>query len=185
MSDLGSDDRTCVLRIARDAVEAELQGLAPPPVPEPLPPALGRRAGAFVSLHTGEELRGCIGYVEPRWPLAATVARVAASATHDRRFPPLRVDDLATLTIELSVLGVPAPIGADEIEIGRHGLILECDASSGLLLPQVPLHYGWDRETFLAHLSRKAGLPGDAWLRPQARLLAFTAQVFSDAAVRS
>lgn len=180
MSELGPDDRLCLLGMARQAVEAAVADVAPPALPHPLPPVLLRWAGAFVSLHAEAELRGCIGYVEPRWPLAETVLRAAASAARDRRFVPVRAEELGVLEIELSVLGEPAPIRAEEIEVGVHGLIMDCSSRSGLLLPQVPVAYGWDRETFLHHLCRKAGLPGDSWRRDDARLLAFTAQVFSE-----
>jgi AmmeMemoRadiSam system protein A len=183
MSPLGADEQRLLLRVARAAVTAVVWGRDSPPLPEDLPPSLCGPAGAFASLHVADDLRGCIGYVEPRWPLADTVARVAASAaTHDRRFQPLRPEELPELRIELSVLGHPAPLAADAIEIGVHGLILECAGRSGLLLPQVPLHYGWDGETFLRHLCLKASLPPDAWRDPRAQLLGFTAQVFAEEA---
>lgn len=183
MSVLEGAHRAALLQIARAAVESELRGESPFVLPGELPDRLQQPAGAFVSLHTAEALRGCIGYVEPRWALAETVARAAgAAATRDRRFAPLVADELAHLQLEVSVLSAPAPILASQIEIGVHGLIVQCDERSGLLLPQVPLLYGWDVETYLEHLCRKAGLPGGTWRRDEARLLAFTAQVFSDPA---
>jgi len=185
VTSLDAADREALLRVARAAVEAEVHGESALALPGDLTEALLRPAGAFVSLHTEDGLRGCIGYVEPRWPLAETVARAAgAAATRDRRFVPLTTADLADLQIEISVLSPPAPIAADAVEIGVHGLILECEGRSGLLLPQVPLLYGWDGETFLQHLCRKAGLPGESWRRPDARLSAFTADVFADPAQR-
>ena len=82
--------------------------------------------------------------------------------------------------MEISVLGPLTPILPEDVEVGRHGLLLECQHHGGLLLPQVPVHYGWDRETFLDHLCRKAGLPPGSWQRPDAQLLAFTAEVFAE-----
>ena len=180
MSGLCLDDRDCLLGLARRAVEAAVSRRDPPLLPEPLPSALARWAGAFASLHVREELRGCIGYVEPRWPLGETVLRAAtAAATRDLRFRPVEAAELDGLEIELSILSEPAPIVEDDIEVGVHGLIVQCDGRSGLLLPQVPVAYGWDRETFLQHLCRKAGLPPGQWRRDGARLLAFTAEVFA------
>ena len=180
MSTVGADDRRVLLALARAAVEAAVREDEPPPLPARLSPRLAERAGAFVSLYVEGDLRGCIGYVEPRWPLAETVARAAASATHDRRFVPLTPADLGALDLELSILSPPAPIDAAHVDVGVHGLLLEAGGRSGLLLPQVPLAYGWDREVFLQNLCRKAGLPGESWQRADARLYAFTADVFGD-----
>jgi AmmeMemoRadiSam system protein A len=181
VSGLGDVERDALLRIARAALESEIHGGSALALPRDLPDALRRPSGAFVSLHTEDVLRGCIGYVEPRWPLAETVVRAAGgAATRDRRFAPVTAAELADVQIEVSVLTAPVPILAGAIEIGVHGLIIECDGRSGLLLPQVPRLYGWDRETFLQHLCRKAGLPGESWRRTDAGLLAFTADVFAD-----
>jgi AmmeMemoRadiSam system protein A len=180
VSGLGGDERRALLQIARAAVEAELRREAPPALPAELSPSLRRPGGAFVTLNLDNDLRGCIGHVESRYPLAETVARVAASATHDRRFPPLRVADAERLDIEVSVLSPLVPILPQEVEIGVHGLAIDCDGRSGLLLPQVPVSYGWNRETFLEHLCQKASLPPDRWRHAEAHLLGFTAQVFGE-----
>lgn len=183
MSALEAGDRAALLQIARAAVEAELRCQSAFALPADLPGRLQEHAGAFVSLHAAEGLRGCIGYVEPRWPLAETVARAAgAAATRDRRFAPLLAAELVALQVEVSVLSAAVPVIAAQIEIGVHGLILECAQRCGLLLPQVPLLYGWDVETYLEHLCGKAGLPAGSWRRDDARLLAFTAHVFSEPA---
>ena len=185
MSGLAAGDRDVLLQIARAAVEAEVHGESALALPPELSPALREPSGAFVSLHSEEGLRGCIGYVEPRWVLAETVARAAgAAATRDHRFVPIAAADLADLQIEVSVLSLAVPIVAEAVEVGVHGLVLQCQDRSGLLLPQVPMLYGWDRETYLAHLCKKAGLPADSWRRDDARLLAFTADVFADPAQR-
>ena len=183
MDELGEADRAGLLEVARAALEAEVRDEAAPAFPDHLSePLRRRREGAFVSVHRGEELRGCVGYVEPRWPLVETVARAARSVTRDRRFPPLAADELPAVALEISVLSVPAPIRGEDVEIGVHGVVLECGGAAGLLLPQVAPAHGWDRETYLDQLCRKAGLPPGAWRRAEARLLAFTAQVFGEIA---
>jgi AmmeMemoRadiSam system protein A len=150
--------------------------------PEPSP-ALREKRGAFVTLHersTGD-LRGCIGYIEPLFPLAETVTRAAlAAALHDRRFAPVTAAELPGLVIEISVLSPPQPIRPDAIVVGRHGLIISAGGRSGLLLPQVATELGWDAETFLDQTCRKAGLPAGTWRRPETELLGFTATVFGE-----
>ncbi len=106
-------------------------------------------------------MRGCIGYVVPLFSLYRTIADTAvAAAFHDPRFAPVTVDELAELQIEISVLSLPAPIEPEEVEVGRHGLIVTLGQARGLLLPQVPLEWGWDRGKFLSETCRKASLPG-------------------------
>jgi AmmeMemoRadiSam system protein A len=170
-----------LLGVARRAIEARLRGRARPE--ERSEEALRVPRGAFVTLRTrkGERLRGCVGYVEPLFPLAETVARAAvAAATEDGRFPSVTLEELDALVIEISILTPLSPIRAEEVEVGRHGLMLRHAGRSGLLLPQVPTEQGWDRETFLEHTCLKAGLEPSAWREPEAELLGFTAIVFSE-----
>jgi AmmeMemoRadiSam system protein A len=175
-----ASDRELLLRIARDAVVAHVGGA---PLAELAPMVLaGRRGGAFVSLHKkGGELRGCIGHIEPDEFLPDIVVRCAVAAcSADPRFPPVAPPELADLAIELSLLGPLEPIaGADEIELGRHGLVIEKGSHRGLLLPQVATEWKWDRQQFLAQTCRKAGLPPDAW-KHGARVWRFEAEVFGD-----
>jgi len=103
-----------------------------------------------------------------------------AAATEDGRFEPVRPEELPGLTIEISALGPMRPIRAEEVEVGRHGLLISRGRRRGVLLPQVPLEYGWDRQAFLEHTCWKAGLPADAWRDPSAELLGFTATVFAE-----
>jgi uncharacterized protein len=177
---LARDERAYLLRLARAAVEAQVLRF-PGPDGRDAPAALQRRAGAFVSLHCEGDLRGCVGYVDPQWLLPETVARAGASVTRDDRFERLQASELPALDIEVSVLSPPEPIGAHAVEVGVHGLILSCSGRSGLLLPQVPVEWGWDRETFLDQLCRKAGLPEGAWQRPDAALRGFTAERLTEA----
>jgi AmmeMemoRadiSam system protein A len=137
--------------------------------------------GGFTTLHLNGKLRGCIGYVVPTHSLYRTVAETArAAAFDDPRFRPITSDEASELKIEISVLSLLQPIRPEEVQIGVHGLVVAYGGRRGLLLPQVPVEWGWDRETFLAQTCLKAGLPPDAWLQG-AELQAFTAEVFSDA----
>ncbi len=129
------------------------------------------------------ELRGCVGYAVPIAPLYRAVAETArAAAFEDSRFLPVTKEEAVKLEVSLSVLSLLFPIHPEAVEVGRHGLILSQGGRRGLLLPQVPVEHGWDRETFLEQTCRKAGLPLDAW-RKAATIEAFTAEVFSDADV--
>jgi AmmeMemoRadiSam system protein A len=142
---------------------------------------LKEKRGAFVTLNVDGELRGCIGYPLPVKALDATIIEMAlAAATQDTRFEPLQANELKKLKIEISVLGLPEPVGdPSEVQVGGHGIIVSKGFYKGLLLPQVPTEYGWDRETFLSHGCLKAGLPPDEW-KKGAKLEVFTAQVFSE-----
>ncbi|MBP1595141.1 MAG: hypothetical protein H6Q05_518 [Acidobacteria bacterium] len=145
-------------------------------------PALRRRSGAFVTLHKGNDLRGCIGLISDEGELCRTVQRcVLSAALEDSRFAPVTREEVAALSIEISVLS-PAQRVTDmgQIEVGRHGLIVSSGGFRGLLLPQVASKYEWDRETFLAQTCRKAGLPATAWNRPGTVIQIFEAQVFSE-----
>jgi AmmeMemoRadiSam system protein A len=172
---LAAEDRRALLRIARAAVESAIAGGPEPPWAAPAE-ALQQRAGAFVTLYLDGELRGCVGFVEARHALAQTVFRAGEAVTRDRRFPALRADEVPRLKIEISILSEPVPIRAEDVEIGRHGLVLRCGGRSGLLLPQVPVEHGWDLATFLEQLCRKAGVSSGAWRGPGAELLAFTSE---------
>jgi len=172
-------DRRALLDLARRAIDAHLRGDRPPE-----PPAesfWATPAGVFVSLHDRDALRGCIGQVEPIHPLGRILVRCAVSgATEDPRFPPVTLAELPRLALELSILGpLEAVRGADDVIVGRHGLMIQSGHRRGLLLPQVAVEWSWDRETFLAHTCRKAGLAADAW-RTCDRLCRFEAEVFGE-----
>jgi AmmeMemoRadiSam system protein A len=180
---LGTSDRAALLRLARRAVEAAVRGEAGPDVAGEAPGGvLAAPGAAFVTLHLHGQLRGCIGTVTPRGePLAQNVVAMArAAALEDPRFPPLRLEELAAIELESSVLGPLVPVeDPGEVVVGRDGLLVEEGFRRGLLLPQVPVEWGWSRETFLAQTCVKAGLPADAWRR-HARLFRFEAEVFGE-----
>jgi AmmeMemoRadiSam system protein A len=146
--EFSSDERAQLLHLAHTSISAALerrQIAFDPPTPHFAEPR-----GAFTTLHLQGALRGCVGYVLPAFPLYRAVAETArAAAFDDNRFPPVTKEEAPQLQIELSILSPPKAIPAEEIEIGRHGLLISGFGRRGLLLPQVPLERGWDRQTFL------------------------------------
>ncbi|HLE37947.1 MAG TPA: AmmeMemoRadiSam system protein A [Candidatus Acidoferrales bacterium] len=184
-SPLSEEERRTLLELARQAI---LESVCHERMPE-TPIVLGAVAecrGAFVTLHVNGKLRGCIGHVSPKVGLAETVAQCAIlAAQEDYRFDAVRPEEISELEIEISVLTDPVPVKPEEIEIGRHGLLVMMGDRRGLLLPQVASERGWDRQRFLEETCRKADLPPDAWKDPSGQLLAFTAEVFSEAGLRT
>jgi len=176
---ISAHDRELLLRLAREAIQAYV-GVAPAHVPA-AGGVLGEPGGAFVSLHNCGELRGCIGHIEPNEPIGRVVTRCAvAAASTDPRFPPITADELQQIDIEISLLGPLEEIhGPGEIEVGRHGLVVEQGWQRGLLLPQVATEWQWDADTFLAHTCTKAGLARDAW-KHGAKIYRFEAEVFGE-----
>jgi AmmeMemoRadiSam system protein A len=177
---LTAEERKLLLKEAREAIEAGLRGGRP--AHGAGQGALAGHHGAFVTLTRDGRLRGCIGFVVAQQPLLETVREAAqAAAFHDPRFPPLRPSELPEIRLELSVLSVPRPVTSlEEIQVGRHGLIVRRGPRSGLLLPQVATEYGWDRDTFLSHTCTKAGLPEDCWREPGTEIEIFGAEVFGE-----
>jgi AmmeMemoRadiSam system protein A len=176
------DERRSLLKLGHDAVDAAVhqRELALPA----FPPHLAEPRGAFTTLYRDGELRGCVGYVLPVVPLYRTVAESAkAAALDDMRFNPVTPDEVPQLEVVLSILSPLTPVRPEQVEVGRHGLVVTLGLRRGLLLPQVPAEHGWDRETFLSQTCYKAGLPLDAW-QHGATVEAFTAEVFGDRDVR-
>jgi AmmeMemoRadiSam system protein A len=134
------------------------------------PPRLSAKRASFVTLQAAGKLRGCIGSLEPRMSLVADVSHNAyAAAFRDPRFPPLRTDEISTLSVQVSVLSVPTLLDFEspstllaQLRPGIDGLILQERALRSTFLPSV-----WeslpDPERFLEHLKLKAGLPVDYW----------------------
>jgi len=179
---LSDADKLTLLRIARQALEDYLDEGREPHCETDSPALLEHRA-TFVTLRQREtgDLRGCRGETVARRPLIESVAHMAvSSATDDPRFPPVSIDEVPALHIEISALTPLEPIAAEEVEVGRHGLIISKGRYSGLLLPQVPISHGWDREEFLDWVCRKAGLPDGAWRSSDANLHGFECEVWEE-----
>jgi AmmeMemoRadiSam system protein A len=180
--DLTREERTELLRVARQSLETHFAERGPFE-PEPATATLAEHRGAFVTLHRARdgELRGCVGMMRSEESLAATVARMAVSAAvEDGRFAPVTEQELPELQIEISALGPLLPIRPEDVEVGRHGLLISHQGRRGVLLPQVPVEHGWDRETFLGHTCMKAGLLPGTWQEEGVELLGFTAEVFGE-----
>ena len=147
------------------------------------------KKGVFTTLHTfpNHDLRGCIGFPLPIMPLKEAIIESAKSATRDPRFPPLEENETNNIIIEVTILTKPELINVDRpqnylsnIEIGRDGLIVEQGVYKGLLLPQVPIEQGWEKEEFLSHTCIKAGLLPDAWVDKNTKIFKFSGQIFTE-----
>ncbi|MCI0693515.1 AmmeMemoRadiSam system protein A [candidate division KSB1 bacterium] len=177
-----------LLLLARNSIAAYLAEL---PLPLAEAPILSDfHAGVFVSLHIGERLRGCIGYVEGSHALLQALQETAISAaSRDPRFEPVSAEELSQVEIEISVLSPLRKIASPaEIVPGKHGVMVRLGHHQGLLLPQVALHYNWEPspagvETFLEHVCQKAGLPAEGWKDPNTEIFVFEAEVFSEASI--
>ena len=176
------EERTALLQLAHDAILSRIEN-------RPLQPFnptshLSELRGAFTTVYSNHNLRGCVGYPTAVLALYRTVVETARGAAFDDpRFVPVSLEEARQLQISISVLSPLIPIGAEDVVVGRHGLIISQAGCRGLLLPQVPLEHGWDRVTFLEQTCRKAGLPPHAW-QEGATLEAFTAEIFADPGVQ-
>jgi len=179
---LNDTERRELLSIAHLSVEKAVREHKAYEPPTPSSNNLLQERGAFVTLTKNGELRGCIGYTTPNFPLYLAIRDTAAlAALRDPRFPPVKPEELARLQYEISVLSpFHHVLDTKEIRVGEHGLLLKRGSEEGLLLPQVPVEQQWDRDTFLEEVSLKAGLPKDAWRDDRTDLFTFTALVFSD-----
>jgi AmmeMemoRadiSam system protein A len=172
------EEHQLLLRLAHQAIDTALEGseLTLPAISE----HLQQHRGAFTTLHLEGDVRGCVGYVFPVAPLFQTIIETArAAAFQDMRFLPVTREEAAQLQISISVLSPLFPIKVEELEPGKHGLLVTQGNRRGLLLPQVAVEHGWDCKTFLEQTCRKAGLPPDAW-QHEATLEAFTAEIFGE-----
>jgi AmmeMemoRadiSam system protein A len=178
---LDKKEQQFLLSLARRTIEHYLKTGEPPTIETMENKKLRQKRGAFVTLKVEGQLRGCIGYPLPIKSLHETVIDMAiAASTQDYRFAPLSPEELPRTRIEISVLSLPRPVkDISDIEVGKHGIIMSKGFHKGLLLPQVPLEYDWDRETFLCHGCLKAGLDEDEWKRG-VKIEIFSAQVFSE-----
>ncbi len=176
---LSAEEKQKLHEVAFYAIRCRCLGEAMPDITVAAP-RLKEPGGAFVCIHKGQDLRGCIGVIEARAPLWETIKRMAVEAAFgDPRFCALTSDELDKIDIEISVLTPIQRIGdPSEIEIGKHGLLIRRGVRSGLLLPQVATEHNWNREQLLEWTCRKAGLPEKAWKDKDVELYVFSADVF-------
>ena len=174
---LSPEDRTTLLGLARQTVEAAASGRDLPNLRNPNGP-LREKGAVFVTLRMTGELRGCVGHVEAHVPLWESVRDMAAAAAErDTRFTPVRPEEVPGLEYEISVLSPMTPLRPEDIVVGTHGLYVKCDGvASGLLLPQVAVEWEWDAPEFLRRTFEKAGL---AHPDPRASVYGFTVEKFS------
>lgn len=179
---LSGHERDELLKLARKSAETAVRDgkLYQPAVPSS--PALLQDRGAFVTIRRKGELRGCIGYTAPIKPLYLVVRDVAAmAALRDPRFPPVDARELGEVEYEVSVLSPFRHLqDTNQIQIGRHGLLIHKGNYEGIFLPQVPVEQHWDRKTFLREIGLKAGLSATAWQDEEADLFTFSALVFGE-----
>ncbi len=184
---ISSEEKKILLDTARTSIKSVFTGEKFSKPDYKKYPVFNSHAGAFVTLTKSGSLRGCIGYIISDRPLFETVCDAAMQASqNDPRFPSVRQSEIKDLSIEISVLSEPFPlISYDEIEIGKHGLILEEKGRRGLLLPQVPIEHHMNREQYLDAICQKSGFPSGYWKTKQLQLSAFTATIFCDSSAGS
>lgn len=180
---MNDTQKKTLLKIARDTVQAVVNEKTAPEIPRSDDPALNETCGCFVTLKSGDNLRGCIGQFTSDIPIIRLVSQIAkASATSDPRFVnyPIVTEELNALEIEISVLS-PLKKTSDplSLRLGIDGIYIKKGGASGCFLPQVATETNWDTETFLSYCcSHKAGLPADAWQNDDTDVFLFTAEVF-------
>ncbi len=190
--ELSDDEGKFLITLARNTVKGYLETGVTYRSPQNVPKKLFEKCGVFVTISTlnrgKKDLRGCIGYPYPIIPLVEAVIDAAVYAsTKDPRFPPMSVNELDKVVFEISVLTPPEQVIVEKpeeyirkIKVGQDGLIVEKGFYKGLLLPQVPVEWGWCEEEFLCQCSVKAGLPPDSWLTKDAKIYKFTAIIFEE-----
>jgi uncharacterized protein (TIGR00296 family) len=190
-SDITLDEGVLLTSVARKAIEHYVKYGEIIKLSEDVPSKLLKPGMAFVTIdklleNSVKELRGCIGFLQPMSSLINTVINAAiAAATEDPRFPPLSEKELDEVVIEVSILSLPIPIKSiNDIIIGRHGIIIHRGWNSGTLLPQVPIEYCWDAETFVAEGCIKAGLEPDCWLDQKTKIYVYEAVIFYEESPR-
>jgi AmmeMemoRadiSam system protein A len=176
--EFSTEERKLLLRLAHESI---LSAIEHREISFDSPTAhLSENRGVFTSLYLRSELRGCVGYALPATFVYRAVAETArAAAFDDTRFSPVTAEEVRELKVELSILSPPQSTKAEAVEVGRHGLLITMAEQRGLLLPQVAVEHGWDRNTFLEQTCRKAGLPTNAW-QQGVTIETFTAEVFRD-----
>ncbi len=184
---LSLDEGINAVKFARDIIDSHTTNEKPPLLK--LGKTFDQELGVFVTIHTypDHDLRGCIGIPQPVMQLKNAIMESAKSATRDPRFPPLDKNELDNIIIEVTILTKPELIKINnpkdyplKIAIGKDGLIAEQGFNKGLLLPQVPVEQGWDKEEFLSHTCMKAGLFPDSWFDKNTKIYKFSGQIFTE-----
>jgi uncharacterized protein (TIGR00296 family) len=190
--DLTQQEGEFLVKLARRTVSEFLEEQLTSKPPKETPKKLFEHCGVFITINrlrgADKELRGCIGIPYPTSPLVEAVIDSAINAaTQDPRFYPLSTDELGKVVFEVSVLTPPEPVETDnpkeyvkKIRVGEDGLIIERGYQKGLLLPQVPVEWGWCEEEFLCQCCVKAGLPPDSWLTKGTKISKFRAIIFEE-----
>lgn len=190
--ELSLEEGKFLIQLARNAVNEKLEKSKTIQPPKETPKKLFEQCGVFVTIstpiHGEKELRGCIGYPYPTSPLVEAVIDSAINAaTQDPRFYPLTLKEMGKVVFEVSVLTPPELVEVknpkeymSKIKVGEDGLIVERGFYKGLLLPQVPVEWGWCEEEFLCQCCVKAGLPPDNWLTKDAKIYKFKAIIFEE-----
>ena len=185
---LSDSDGVVLVKTARKAVTEFLSNGNRMKLESDLEEKFSFNSGVFVTLNNSDGLRGCIGFPMPEKKLShAIVEGAIAAATEDPRFPSVKTIELNDIVFEVTVLTPPVEIDVsdpmeylEKIKVGRDGLIIRHSFSSGLLLPQVPVEYGWDVEEFLQHTCEKAGLARDTWKNESVKIEKFEGIIFKE-----
>jgi len=185
---LSDNDGEILVKTARSAVTEYLMTRKKILLQEDFKSRFSYNSGVFVTLNKANELRGCIGFPTPEKKLYQSLVDASiASATEDPRFPHVKYEELNDISFEVTILTPPIEVKVEntldypsKIKVGRDGLIVRWEFGSGLLLPQVPIEWGWNEEEFLNHACEKAGAPHDCWKRKETRILKFEGIVFKE-----
>src|SRR5437764_3923064 len=173
----GPKERSLLLELAHQAIVARLERREI--LAASYSEHLSEPRGVFTTIYSDQKLRGCVGYPAALMPLFRAVIETAQGAAFDDPRFPLTLAEATNLKASWSILSPLVLIAAEEVEVGREGLMISYKGQRGLLLPQVPVVHGWNRATFLEQTCRKAGIPLDAW-QHGAKIEAFSAEVFAD-----
>jgi len=185
---LSDSDGVLLVKTARKAVTEFLSNGNRMKLESDLEEKFSFNSGVFVTLNNPDGLRGCIGFPMPEKKLShAIIEGAIAAATEDPRFPSVKTNELNDIVFEVTVLTPPVEIDVsdpmeylEKIKVGRDGLIIRHSFSSGLLLPQVPVEYGWNVEEFLQHTCEKAGLSKDTWKNESVKIEKFEGIIFKE-----
>ncbi len=185
---LSNEDGGILVKTARKIVTEYLKNRSKINLEQKFESDFSFNSGVFVTLNNTMGLRGCVGFTLPDKKLSNALADASiAAATEDPRFPPVKIEELDQITFEVTVLTPPEKIHVSDpieyvsnIKVGRDGLIVNHGSQSGLLLPQVPVEYGWNEEDFLSHTCEKAGLPRDCWKEKETIIQKFEGIVFKE-----